>query len=59
MDGKNLLKGGTTDGHRTAFCFETQHFPDSPNHADFPSIVLYPGDRYHTVSQFRFSVADS
>jgi aldose 1-epimerase len=57
MDGANTLKRGAKDGHRTAFCFETQHFPDAPNHADFPSVVLYPGDRYHTVSRFRFSAA--
>jgi aldose 1-epimerase len=57
MDGANTLKTGAKDGHRTAFCFETQHFPDAPNHADFPSVVLYPGDRYHTVSRFRFSAA--
>ena len=34
---------------------ETQHFPDSPNHPDFPSTELKPGEHYHTVTIFRFS----
>jgi aldose 1-epimerase len=36
-------------------CLETQHFPDSPNHPSFPSTVLHPGDRYHSVTIYRFS----
>jgi len=32
---------------RSAFCLETQHFPDSPNQPKFPSVVLNPGERYH------------
>jgi len=34
---------------------ETQHYPDSPNHPDFPSTVLAPGQRYETTSVYRFS----
>jgi aldose 1-epimerase len=34
---------------------ETQHYPDSPNHPNFPSTVLRPGDRYDTTSVYRFS----
>ena len=56
MDSKNLLKSGAKDDFRTAFCLETQHFPDAPNQSDFPSITLEPGQKYHTVSVYKFSV---
>jgi aldose 1-epimerase len=49
-------KGNATYGYRSAFCLETQHFPDSPNQPSFPSTVLKPGSTYHTVSVYRFSV---
>ena len=39
---------------RSGFCLETQHFPDSPNHPQFPSTVLRPGDPYRTVTTYRF-----
>lgn len=55
MDSKNTLKSGAKDEKRTAFCLETQHFPDAPNHPDFPSIELKPGETYHTVTEYRFS----
>ena len=46
-------KGGLQYERRGALCLETQHFPDSPNHAEFPSTVLRPGETYgsRTVSQ--------
>jgi aldose 1-epimerase len=54
LDG--TLKGkGKVFAHRTGLCLETQHFPDSPNHPKFPSTELKPGQRYHTVTVFRFS----
>ncbi len=56
MAGKNILKSGAKDDYRTAFCLETQHFPDSPNQPAFPSTVLKPGQTYHTVSVYKFSV---
>ncbi len=37
------------------FCLETQHFPDSPNHPEFPSTVLKPGDTYKTTTIYRFT----
>jgi len=37
-----------------ALVFETQHFPDSPNHANFPKAVLRPGETYKSVTEFRF-----
>ena len=40
---------------REAFRLETQHFPDSPNHPKFPTTELKPGQKYHTVTVFRFS----
>ncbi|HET8855213.1 MAG TPA: aldose epimerase family protein [Salinimicrobium sp.] len=55
MQGKNTLKTGAQDEFRTAFALETQHFPDSPNQPQFPSIILEPGEEYHTVSLYKFS----
>lgn len=56
MASENELKSGSRDDYRTAFCLETQHFPDAPNHPNFPSIILRPGEYYHTVSEYRFSI---
>jgi len=55
MQGKNRLRNGP-DNFRTAFCLETQHFPDSPNHPNFPSTVLRPGEIYTSKSVYAFSV---
>ncbi|OYX86136.1 MAG: galactose-1-epimerase [Flavobacteriales bacterium 32-34-25] len=56
MQSKNILKSGIKDDFRTSFALETQHFPDAPNHSNFASITLKPGQKYHTVSEYRFSV---
>lgn len=56
MQGKNSFKGGSKDEFRTAFCLETQHFPDAPNQPAFPSIVLLPGETYKTTSIYTFSI---
>ncbi len=48
-------KDGKRYVHRGALCLETQHFPDSVNHADFPSTILEPGEDYHTTTIYRFS----
>ncbi len=56
MASENLLKSGARDDFRTAFCLETQHFPDAPNQPNFPSIRLDPGNTYHTVSEYKFSI---
>lgn len=56
MQSKNNLKSGAKDDFRTSFALETQHFPDAPNHSNFASITLKPGQKYHTVSEYRFSV---
>ncbi len=57
LDGTIHGKGGKVYGHRSAFCLETQHFPDSPNHPSFPSTELKPGQTYHEVTVFTFSTA--
>jgi len=47
-------KGGKSYGHRSAFCLETQHFPDSPNQPSFPSTTLKPGSTYQTSTTYKF-----
>lgn len=56
MQGKNVFKNGSRDEFRTAFCLETQHFPDSPNRPDFPSTVLDKGQSYQSSTIYKFSV---
>jgi aldose 1-epimerase len=55
LDGSIKGKGGKPLERRSALCLETQHFPDSPNHPDFPTTELKPGERYHTVTVYSFS----
>lgn len=55
MQSKNIFKNGSKDDFRTAFCMETQHFPDSPNQPSFPSTVLKAGETYKTSSIYKFS----
>ncbi|MBG47429.1 MAG: galactose-1-epimerase [Pseudozobellia sp.] len=55
MNAENKLKSGARDEHRSAFCLETQHYPDSPNQKNFPTIRLNPGEEYHTMTEYRFS----
>jgi len=55
LDGTIAGKGGKAYQRREALCLETQHFPDSPNHPKFPTTELKPGQKYHTVTVFRFS----
>ena len=55
LDGTNVGKGGVPYRHRAGFCLETQHYPDSPNHAEFPSTVLRPGEEYRSTTVYRFS----
>ena len=55
LDGTITGKDGKVYGHRSGLCLETQHFPDSPNHPKFPSTELKPGQKYHTVTIYRFS----
>jgi aldose 1-epimerase len=56
LDGTVKGKGGVAYAKRTGFCLETQHFPDSPNHPDFPTTTLKPGAEYKSTTVFKFSV---
>ena len=56
MDGKDTGKHGVLYPHRGALCLETQHYPDSPNHPDFPSVVLNPGEKYLSECIYKFTV---
>jgi aldose 1-epimerase len=56
----NFLNGqvhgiGGVYRYRSALCLETQHFPDSPNHPNFPSTVLHPGETFRSTTIYRFS----
>ena len=57
LDGTIVGKGGKAYQKHYAFCLETQHFPDSPNHPNFPSTILEPGQVYRTTTVHKFSVA--
>lgn len=49
-----VMKDGKKIGWRGFLALETQHYPDSPNRPDFPSVILRPGEVYHTVTEYRF-----
>lgn len=55
LDGKNVGKGGAVYKQYNGLCLETQNYPDSIHHADWPSIVLRPGETYRHVMVARFS----
>jgi aldose 1-epimerase len=57
LDGTIRGKGGKIYPRRSALCLETQHFPDSPNHKNFPSTTLRPGDRFQSATVYRFLTA--
>ena len=57
LDSSNVGKSGIAYAHRTGFCLETQHFPDSPNQPNFPSTILRPGETYQSTTEYRFSAA--
>jgi aldose 1-epimerase len=56
LDGSITGKSGRAYGRRHGFCLETQHFPDSPNHPNFPSTILRPGETYRSTTVFAFGV---
>ena len=56
LDGTAKGKGGWVYQRRNGFCMEAQHFPDSPNHPNFPSVVLKPGEVYRNTIIYRLSV---
>jgi aldose 1-epimerase len=56
LDGTYTGRYGVKYEKHSGFCLETQHFPDSPNHPDFPSTVLEPGETMHSTTTFTFGV---
>jgi aldose 1-epimerase len=56
LDGTIKGKAGHVYAHRSALVLETQHFPDSPNHPNFPSTILRPGKEYQSRTVFAFGV---
>ena len=59
IDGTIKGKGGKAYIRRGALCLETQHYPDSPNHPEFPSTELKPGETFHSTTVYRFSARKS
>ncbi|MGO4918079.1 aldose epimerase family protein [Maribacter spongiicola] len=55
LDGTLPMSSGGTYAKRSGFCFETEHYPDSPNQPQFPSTTLEPGKKYITKTTFKFS----
>jgi aldose 1-epimerase len=55
LDGSITGKGGLAYQKYGALCLETQHYPDSPNHPNFPSTVLKPGAKFHSETIYKFS----
>jgi aldose 1-epimerase len=56
LDGRVRGKSGRTYPPRAGLSLETQHYPDSPNHPEFPSTVLQPGEEYRSTTVFTFGV---
>lgn len=56
MDGKDIGKRGDKHNYRSGVALETQNFPDAPNHANFPSAVLRPGETYTQTAIYKFGV---
>jgi aldose 1-epimerase len=54
MKSENGIKYGLIDKFRTAFCLETQHYPDAPNQPQFPSTILNPGEEFRSQTIYRF-----
>lgn len=57
LNGSIKNRDGKAIPKNAAFCMETQHYPDSPNKPEFPSTILKPGDKYHTETKYKISVA--
>jgi len=54
LDGSIVGKEGSRYGKHQGLCLETQHFPDSVNHPEFPPVVLRPGEAFRSTTVFRF-----
>ena len=58
LDGSLAGKKSTRYGKYAGFCLETQHYPDAPNHAEFPTTVLHPGEIYQQTTVYHFGNCD-
>lgn len=58
LDGSVTGKKGVVYNRRTAICLESQHYPDSPNKAEWPTTVLRPGEKYSSHCVFAFGVTE-
>jgi len=56
LDGSIKGSNGVPFNKNTGFCLETQHFPDSPNQPKFPTTLLKPGEKFHSITMYRVSV---
>ena len=56
LNGRFNTPSGDPIKQHDALCLETQHFPDSPNQPKFPNTILQPGQHYHSLTQYRFSL---
>lgn len=56
LDGSQVGKQGAAYPQHSGFCLETQHFPDSVNQPNFPSVILRPGETYRTTTVYAFDV---
>ncbi len=56
LDGTKTGHGGKTFKYRSGLCLESGHYPDSPNHPDFPTTVINPGETFKSTTIYRFSV---
>lgn len=57
LDGSAHGKAGKPYGYRSGFCLETQHYPDSPNHPEFPSTLLRAGDTFRSSTVYKFAAS--
>lgn len=56
LDGSLKNRDGKAIEQHNALCLETQHFPDSPNQPSFPTTILKPGEKYHTITKYKVSL---
>lgn len=56
LDGTQTGRGGKVYQYRSGFCLETQHYPDSPNQASFPSVILTPEEPFLSSTTYKFAV---
>ena len=56
--GIQFYSGNHLNKKRTAFCLETQHFPNSPNQQNFPSTILNPNDTFRSICIYKFSLVN-